>query len=57
MLSSSISVEFHHIGRSPNGFADLLAKQAVDMSLPFSSHVLSFLMKVTVERERERESN
>ena len=34
---SSISQELHHVARSTNGFADFLAMQGVDRSLPFGA--------------------
>lgn len=34
-LSSKLSVEFQHVGRSANGFANALAKQGVDILAPF----------------------
>lgn len=41
MLYSLILVEFQHVGRSANGFADPLAKLGVDKLVPFVVNSLS----------------
>ena len=40
VLASLIQVNFQHVGRSANGFADSLAKQGVDRS----SNLVAFIM-------------